>query len=69
MTRITRLASRFATGRRTMRMPERFQKRLVRSFRGLAHPRRPASVSSEGRKVRAPAQPTAMAAASAMPTV
>ena len=69
MTRITRLARRFTAGRRTIRMPERLQKRPVRSRRGLAQPRRPARVSNAGRKVIAPRQPTPIAAASATPTV
>ena len=50
-------------------MPDRLQNRPVRSRRGLAQPRRPAKVSSAGRKVSAPAQPTMMAAARATPTV
>ena len=66
---MTRLTMRFAAGRRTMRIPERLQKRPVRSFLGLAHPRRPARTNSAGRNVSAPRQPTVMAAASATPTV
>ena len=69
MTRITKEATRLITGRRTIRIPDRFQNRPVRSRRGLAQPRRPANVSSAGRNVSAPAQPTMMAAARATPTV
>ena len=50
-------------------MPDLFQNRPVRSRRGLIQRRRPASTNSAGKNVSAPVQPTAIAVASATPTV
>ena len=53
------LASRYAFGRRTIRMPEPRQKRRVRSRRGAIQPRRPASTNRAGSRVTAARNTTA----------
>ena len=68
-TRISKLTIRWIAGRRTIRIPDFFHIRLVKSRLGLIQPRRPASTRRAGRKVHAPRQPTAIATARATPTV
>src|SRR5262245_16918240 len=64
-----KLATRWVIGRRTMRIPERRQKRLVRPRRGLIQPRGPASTSIAGRRVTAAMHATAIEIEIAGPTV
>ncbi|CAM5738269.1 hypothetical protein MAUB1S_00995 [Mycolicibacterium aubagnense] len=52
-----------------MLMPDRCQKRLVSSFRGLAQPRRPTSVKIAGSSVIDDRNATAIVTASAGPVV
>ena len=64
MASTSRLATRWAFGRRTMRIPERRQNRAVSSRRGLTQPRGPASTRMAGSSVTAArnATPTPIAA-------
>ena len=64
-----KLATRWVLGRRTMRIPERRQKRWVRSLRGLIQPRRPASTRTAGRKLTAAKNATTTEIEIAGPTV
>jgi len=63
------LATKWTLGRRTMRMPERRQKRVVSSRLGLIQPRRPMSTRIAGRMVTAATNATKIAIANAGPTV
>ena len=63
------LATRCTLGRRTMRMPERRQKRAVSSRRGLTQPRGPASTRIAGSNVSAARNATPIPIADDTPTV
>src|SRR5574337_672478 len=63
------LATRWALGRRTMRMPERRQKRAVNSRLGLTTPRGPASTRIAGRNVTAARNATPIPIADDVQTV
>src|SRR5262249_9209287 len=63
------LVTRWLQGRRTILIPERRQKRLVRSRRGLIQPRGPASDMIAGSSVTAAAHATQIEMEIAGPTV
>src|SRR5271157_1455426 len=69
MTSTIALATRWVLGRRTIRIPERRQKRLVRPRRGLTQPRRPASARMAGRRLTAARKATQIEIEIAGPTV
>src|SRR6202000_1381018 len=54
----TRLAARWTLGRRTIRIPEILQKRVVRSARCLNQPRLPTNTTIAGTSVTAATEPT-----------
>src|SRR3954466_14453034 len=64
-----RLATRWALGLRTIRIPERRQNRLVMSRRGLIQPRGPAIAMMAGSRVTAAMHATAIEIAIDGPTV
>jgi|SRR6185369_16229743 len=64
-----KLATRWALGLRTIRIPERRQNLLVRSRRGLIQPRGPASEMMAGSSVTAAMHATAIEIAIDGPTV
>lgn len=63
------LATRWARGRRTMRMPERRHSPVVSSRRGLIQPRGPASTMMAGSNVTAARKATPIPIADEIPTV
>ena len=69
MIRTMRLATNCLTGRRTMWIPDRRQKRLVSSRSVLTQPRRPASTTIAGKSVTDVRNPMAMVIARAGPMV